>query len=124
MLPTKQIPSPKLLIKDHKARKNWQFPLSLLIPATNFTACFSKVVYLGLKHVLDSHGIYYTIFSIVQASDLKTTLLQCRLNRSINLIFAIDVVNMYPSIKFSLIKKAVAFFSRKLPSKARRTLDT
>jgi len=73
-LHTKQIPSPELLIKDHKARKNGQFPLRLVIPATNFTACFSKVGYLGIKKVLDSHGVNYTRFTIVQASDLRKTL--------------------------------------------------
>mmetsp|Transcript_59901 Transcript_59901/g.71329 ORF Transcript_59901/g.71329 Transcript_59901/m.71329 type:complete len:212 (-) Transcript_59901:780-1415(-) len=114
-LKTKQIPSSELLIKDHKARKNGQFPLRLVIPTTNFTACFSKVGYLGLKQVLDSYDIDYSRFTIAQASYLKMTLSRHQLNRALHSIFSIDVINMYPSIKFSLIKKAVDFFPRNFP---------
>mmetsp|Transcript_59900 Transcript_59900/g.71327 ORF Transcript_59900/g.71327 Transcript_59900/m.71327 type:complete len:290 (-) Transcript_59900:549-1418(-) len=123
-LKTKQIPSSELLIKDHKARKNGQFPLRLVIPTTNFTACFSKVGYLGLKQVLDSYDIDYSRFTIAQASYLKMTLSRHQLNRALHSIFSIDVINMYPSIKFSLIKKSVNFFLRNFPVKGRGTLNT
>ena len=59
-LNTKSIPTPKLLIKDHKnANTNGKFPTSMVIPTTNFTATFSKVVYIGLKAVLDNHQVDY-----------------------------------------------------------------
>ena len=53
-LATRAIPSPKLLIKDHKAiNDNGKFPTRLVIPTTNFTATFSKIGYLEIKTCLD-----------------------------------------------------------------------
>ena len=53
-LAMKSIPYPKLLIKDHKTiNKKGRFPESLVIPAMNFTATFSKIGYLGIKRLLD-----------------------------------------------------------------------
>ena len=48
------IPSPKLLIKDHK-KINYkeEFPTRLVIPSENFTATFSKIGYIGMKMLLD-----------------------------------------------------------------------
>eukprot|EP00957_Ditylum_brightwellii_P120758 9211285-Ditylum_brightwellii.AAC.1 len=48
---SKTIPQPQLLVKDHKEPNNdGSFPTSrLVIPATNFTATFSKLGYLGIK---------------------------------------------------------------------------
>ena len=38
------IPSPELLIKDHNTiNYNGEFPTRLVVPATNFTATFSKI---------------------------------------------------------------------------------
>ena len=74
-LATRAIPSPKLLIKDHKTiNKNREFPTRLVIPATNFTATFSKIGYLGIKRCLDKGKVNYSHNSIVQASDLNETL--------------------------------------------------
>ena len=53
-LATRAIPSPKLLIKDHKTiSEKREFPTRLVIPATNFTATFSNIGYLGIKRCLD-----------------------------------------------------------------------
>jgi hypothetical protein len=42
-LKSKAIPSPKLLIKDHKKKDKWgNFPTRLVIPATNFTSAFIR----------------------------------------------------------------------------------
>ena len=69
------IPSPKLLIKDHKTiKEKGEFPTRLVIPAKNFTATFSKIGYLGIKMCLDKGKVKYSRFSIVQASDLKEIL--------------------------------------------------
>ena len=54
---SKAIPTPKLLIKDHKKKINDEYPTRLIIPATNFTATFSKLGYLGLKAILDENKI-------------------------------------------------------------------
>ena len=52
LLATQAIPSPKLLIKDHKTvNEKGEFPTRLLIPTTTFTAIFSKIGYLGIKKV-------------------------------------------------------------------------
>ena len=74
-LATRAILSPKLLIKDHNATKeNREFPTRLVIPATNFTATFSKIAYLGIKRCLDKVKVNYSRKSIFQASNLKETL--------------------------------------------------
>ena len=74
-LATRAIPSPKLLIKDHKTiNEKREFPTRLVIPATNFTATFSNIGYLGIKRCLDKGKLNYSQNSIVQASDMKETL--------------------------------------------------
>eukprot|EP00957_Ditylum_brightwellii_P037332 2825488-Ditylum_brightwellii.AAC.1 len=40
---SRAIPEPQLLIKDHKKKKDGQYPTRLVIPATNFAATFSKI---------------------------------------------------------------------------------
>ena len=56
LLKTKSIPTPKLLIKDHKnTSTNGKFPTRLIIPATNFTVAFPELGYLGLKALLDNY---------------------------------------------------------------------
>ena len=53
-LATRVIPSLKILIKDHNTiNKKGEFPTRLVIPATNFTATYSKIGYLGIKRCLD-----------------------------------------------------------------------
>ena len=68
-LKTKAIPTPKLLIKDHKKMSNMgKFPTRLVILASNFSATFSKIGYLGVKNILEKNEINYTKFTIFQAS--------------------------------------------------------
>ena len=44
------IPSLRLLIKYHKTiNEKGELPIRLVIPATNFTAMFSNIGYLGIK---------------------------------------------------------------------------
>ena len=81
-LATKAIPSPKLLINDHKKiNEKREFPTRLVIPATNFTATFLKIVYLRIKRCLDKGKVNYSRFSIVQASNLKEILKEKKLVR-------------------------------------------
>ena len=71
-LKTEYIPTPKILIKDHKKFKsNGELPTRLVIQATNFSDTFAKVGYLGLKNILEKNEINYTGFTIIQASQLK-----------------------------------------------------
>ncbi len=60
-LNSKAIPSPKLLIKDHKEiNDDGNYLTRLGVPATNFTAAFSKLGYIGIKKIIDGAGIDYT----------------------------------------------------------------
>ena len=57
---TKAVPQPKILIKDHKpADAEGNFPTHLVVPATNFTAGFPKMGYLGIKKIFEENGIKY-----------------------------------------------------------------
>jgi len=72
---TRSVPTPKLLIKDHKKKNGkGEFPTRLVVPATNFTAGFSKAGYLGIKNIFDKNGIDYSRSTIIQASQLKSRL--------------------------------------------------
>ena len=60
------------MIKDHiKPNTNGEFPTRLVIPATNFTATFAKVGYLGMKSILDNHQMDYKKYTIAQASQVN-----------------------------------------------------
>ena len=53
LLATLSIPYPKLIIKYHNTiNEKGGFPTRLVIPATNFTATFSKLGYLGIKIII------------------------------------------------------------------------
>ena len=81
-LATRAIPSTKPLIKHHKKiKEKVEFPTRLVIPATNFTATFSKIGYLGIKSCLDKGKVNYSRNSIVQPSDLKETIKEIGLKR-------------------------------------------
>ena len=123
-LSTRAIPSPNLLIKAHKTiNENWEFPTRLVIPATIFTATFSKIVYLGIKRCPDKGRVNYSRNSIVQDSYLKETLEEMGLKKEEVTIASVDAIKMYPSIKLATIKKAVRFFARKLTSEVKKTIN-
>ena len=108
----KYFPTPKLLIKDHKRlTRMGEFPMRVLISATNFSATFAKIGYLGVKNMLEKNEINYTIFTIVQASQVKEEWEIKKWKRDEVTIASIDAVAMYPSIKFPLVKKAISFFT-------------
>ena len=112
-LKTKSIPTPKLLIKDHKkSNTNGEFPTRLVIPATNFIAIFAKVVYLGLKAILDNHQVDYKKYTITQASQVKEYWEKLERKREKVTIVSIDTVYMYPLIKSPLWKKRFNFTQR------------
>ena len=112
---SKVIPTPRLLIKDHKKmKKDGNFDTRLVVPATNFTAGFSKISYLGIKSLLDKNGVRYGSRNIVQAIDLKEELefFEDTIKKNQSTIVSIDAEAMYPSIKYSLIEKEVFFYAR------------
>ena len=74
-LATRAIPSPNLIIKDHKTiNKKGGFSNMFVITAKNFTATFSKIGYHGIKIMMVKGKVNYSLVSIVQASDLKEIL--------------------------------------------------
>ena len=71
-LESKAVPTPQLLIKDHKdPDENGAYPTWLIVPATNFAAAFSKLGYKGIKAIFDMNGIKIDRFTIVQVAHLK-----------------------------------------------------
>ena len=84
------------LIYHKKINEKGEFPTRLVIPATNFTATFSKIGYLGIKRCLDKVKVNYSRFSIVQASDLKERLEEKKLVREEVTIASVYAINMYP----------------------------
>eukprot|EP00957_Ditylum_brightwellii_P164101 12494864-Ditylum_brightwellii.AAC.1 len=95
----------------------------LVIPAMNFIAAFSKLGYMGIKKVLGNHGFNYAKHIIVQSSDLKEKLEACGLKRNNVTLMLLDIVNMYPSIRVKLIRKALNHYAKDLPAKARETIS-
>ena len=117
---SKAIPTPKLLIKDHKKMVNNEYSTRLVVPANNFTAIFSKLGYIALKAILDENNIKYDKFTIVQVSDMKQKVEELKIKKYENTIASIDIVNFYPSTRISLIKKAIKYYTMKLSNKKKK----
>jgi hypothetical protein len=107
-----------LLIKDHKQPKGGTFPARLAIPASNFTAAFPKMGYLGIKRIFDLNKVPYAKRTIVQASDLKEKLESLNLRVDSCTIVSIDAIDYYPSVHFQLVRKAVEYYSIGLSEEA------
>ena len=110
-LQSRAIPPPKLLIKDHKeANKDGPFLTRLIVPATNFTAAFPKLGYLGIENILDAAGVDYARKTIRQASELKEVLEKLGIDRELYTVVSFDAIAMYPSITLKMVRKAVEYF--------------
>ena len=79
----------------------------MVTPATNFTAMFSKIVYLGIKTCLEKGKVNYSRDSIVHDSDLKERLEELEVKRNEVKIASVDAINMYSSIKLATIRKVM-----------------
>ena len=124
LLATRAILSSKLLIKDHDTiNKKVESPTRLVIPATNFTATFSKIGYLGIKCMLDKGKVNYSRVSVIQASDLKEKLEKLKIKIDEVTIASVGAINMYPSIKISTIKKTVRLFASNLTSATKKKMN-
>ena len=51
--------------------KKRESPTRLVISATKFTATFSKIIFLGIKNMLEKENMNYSQVNIFQASELK-----------------------------------------------------
>ena len=122
---TRAILAPKLLIKDHKCpNAQGNFPMQLMIPATNFTATYAKLGYTALKNILNENKIKYSQLTIIQASHLKEKLEGMKLWLGEVTLILIDTEVMYTSIKFGLVRKVVNYFTRHLNNKYKAKLNT
>ena len=109
---SKKVPTPRLLIKDHKKpMEDGGYPTRLLVPATNFTQGFANLAYRGIKHTLDSNGVVYYQRKISQTSHLKDQLEELSLNSNDATLVSLDIKNMYPSLKYKLILAAITHYS-------------
>ena len=97
-LKSRAVPTPKLLIQDHKPPIDGIFPTRLIVPARNFAACFPELGYKGIKAIFDENKVPYTKTTIIQASDLKEKLESLNLTRGDCTILSLDAVNFYPSV--------------------------
>jgi hypothetical protein len=112
-LDSRAVPTPKLLIKDHKPMDSkGEHMTRLIVLATNFTAAFPKVGYLGIKNIFDQNGIDYSGSTIIQASQLQVTLKKLNIMKDKVTIISFDAVKMYPSIKYKFVKKASRYFAK------------
>ena len=59
---SKAIPTPKLLIKDHKDPDELNnYPTRLVVPANNFTSAFPKLGYMGIKKIFDDNPNFHQL---------------------------------------------------------------
>ena len=119
------VPTPRLLVKDHKKTKpNGSYPGRLVVPAQSFNSGFSKLDYTAIKDCFDRCNIVIDRFAIVQASSLKEKLEMMNVNKNVNSIASIDIVNFYPSVSYQMIEKAVWHFAKKIKGIERERLKT
>ena len=56
---TRGVPTPLLFIKDHKKKNQLgKFPTRIVVPATNFTAGFANLGYLGIKKIFGERKMF------------------------------------------------------------------
>ena len=109
------IPTPKLLVKDHKPRQpDGQYPTRLIVPASNFVSAFPNLGYRGIKQIFAANNIQCLPRTIIHAADLKSKLETLGLTPDNSTIVSLDAVDYYPSIRFKLVEKAIAYFSKGL----------
>ena len=76
----------------------------MVIPATNFTATFSKIGYIGIKRMLDKGKVNHSHVSIVQSSNLKERPKELKVKRDKVTIASVEAINMYPLLNFQQSK--------------------
>ena len=92
-------------------------------PVTNFTANFSKLGYSAIKALLDKNQVNYSGWTIQQASDLKQKLETLNISCDKTTIISLDIENMYPSIKYGLVKKAIDYFTSLFTPDEKATIE-
>ena len=91
--------------RPQKRNEEGDFSTTIIVPATNFTAGFAKLGYLGIKRIFKEENIDCFSATIVQASDMKEKVEKKYLNENKVTEATLDIKNMYPSITFRVVKK-------------------
>ena len=121
---TRAIPFPNILIKDNNIfNKKGVFPTRLIITANELYRDFLQDWLSWDKDNARQRKVNYSHVSTVKSSNLKEIPGEIELKRDEVTIVSVDVINMYPSIKLSTIKKAVIFFSRKVTVLTKKTIN-
>jgi hypothetical protein len=124
-LRSKGVPIPKILVKDHKKTdSDGNYPTGFVCPAANFTAGFPKLGYKGIEKIFMDNKVIFGTRNIIQASDLKSKLESLHLTSNNATIASIDAEAMYPSIKYSLIEKAVHYYAEGFGNEAMNNIQT
>ena len=109
----RRVPEPILFVKDHKKKdSNGDYQTRLCIPAGNFTAPFPHLGWKAIEALLIKNDAKYQKKNIKNAYALKTTLEKLSIKKNNHSIFTMDIKNMYPSVKFIQIEKAIKYFLR------------
>lgn len=104
----KNIPTPKVTIKDHKIpNKEVYFPRRRIVPGNNFTFAFTRLGYLESIIILNSNQVKYEIHAISQALSLKKELEKLEFKKEEVTIAKLDIIATYPSIQLKLVWKAI-----------------
>jgi hypothetical protein len=113
-------------VKDNKKPdRDGHCPTHFVCPAANFTAGFPKLGYKGIEKIFMDNKVIFGTCNIIQASDLKSKLESLHLTSNNATIASIDAEAMYPpSIKYSLIEKAVYYYAEGLDNKAMNNIQT
>eukprot|EP00957_Ditylum_brightwellii_P075880 5767104-Ditylum_brightwellii.AAC.1 len=78
--------------------------------------------YMGIKRVLDERRVDYIKHIIIQSLDLKMKLEGLGLRRDEVTMMLLDIINMYPSMRVKLIKKALQHYLHNLPAEAKQRI--
>ena len=102
----------QLPINEHKdPEEDGSYPTRLLIPATNFAQCYTKLAYNAIKAIFDDNDIQYDKHTIVQSSHLKCKLEKLELKADNSTITSLDIKDMYHLIRYKLVQKSIQHYS-------------
>lgn len=73
--------------------------------------------YMCIKAIFHQNEVKYSIYTITQVSKLKKKLEKLKIEWLKVIAVSFDAIDMYPSIKFKLIRTAVNYFTKKLNKK-------
>jgi len=111
---SKAMPSPKLLIKDHK---EGNFPAGLAVSETNFTSAFPKIDCLGIKRITDDNKADHMSKTTIQASENQGT--TCNNSTTTSM----DGEDFCPLATLKMVRTAVCHFSKDLPEEDQITIE-